>query len=291
MSDHDDELQMNTLLFRGNQRQELPCFSLIPVEHVADFPNIWMMQGIYGMQSKLESPSFSSSTTYSAPSSSKARSHSSGNMLQDVLYSLVAKSEPEQQFEKKAGRKIEFDKKEADRFNKKAVRCYKCLQKGHFARECRAKGGNEKRYSSFKIQELGKKEADTKALITYGMVAGCGAACEEGVAKVYSLITGNGTDAAGEFALMGKTSKVQAYKNSLKTLEKQKRVYQQNQLGYEEKIRVLSIELENTTNLLKHSERINVEAKIAKKDLQTKLDNHLVQIKREGPLPGTYSDN
>ncbi|GJY74244.1 putative ribonuclease H-like domain-containing protein [Tanacetum coccineum] len=208
-----------------------------------------------------ESPSFSSSTTYSAPSSSKARSHSSGNVLQDVLHSLVAESEPEQQvayedfeqidkldleemdikwqmamlsvrvnkFEKKAGRKIEFDKKEAARFNKKAVRCYKCLQKGHFARECRAKGGNEKRYSSFKIQELGKKEADTKALITvdtlenwkehesgddegfapkeYGMVAGCGAACEEGAAEVYSLITGNGTDAAaGEFALMGMTS-------------------------------------------------------------------------------------
>ncbi|GJX83408.1 ribonuclease H-like domain-containing protein [Tanacetum coccineum] len=212
-----------------------------------------------------ESPSFSSSTTYSAPSSSKARSHSSGNVLQDVLHSLVAESEPEQQvayedfeqidkldleemdikwqmamlsvrvnkFEKKAGRKIEFDKKEAARFNKKAVRCYKCLQKGHFARECRAKGGNEKRYSSFKIQELGKKEADTKALITvdtlenwkehesgddegfapkeYGMVAGCGAACEEGAAEVYSLITGNGTDAAaGEFALMGMTSEVKA---------------------------------------------------------------------------------
>ncbi|GJR66535.1 putative ribonuclease H-like domain-containing protein [Tanacetum coccineum] len=110
-----------------------------------------------------ESPSFYSSTTYSAPSSSKAISHSSGNVLQDVLHSLVAESEPEQQvayedfkqtdkldleemdikwkmamllvrvnkFEKKAGRKIEFDKKEASRFNKKAVRCYKCLQKGY----------------------------------------------------------------------------------------------------------------------------------------------------------------
>ncbi|GKF14673.1 hypothetical protein Tco_0056135 [Tanacetum coccineum] len=44
-----------------------------------------------------------------------------------------------------------------------------------------------------------------------------------------------------------------------------------------DKIRVLSIELENTTNLLKHSERINAIAETAKKDLQTKLDNHLVQ--------------
>ncbi|GJY35159.1 hypothetical protein Tco_0420537 [Tanacetum coccineum] len=171
-------------------------------------------------------------------------------------------------FEKKAGRKIEFIRK-------------KLL------------GSTRKQLDAIK---LGKKEADTKALITvdtlenskeheseddegfapkeYGMVAGCGA-------EVYSLITGNGTDAAaGEFALMGMTSEVQAYKNSLKTLEKQKRVYQQNQLGYEEKIRVLSIELENTTNLLKHSERINVEAEIAKKDLQTKLDNHLAKSEK-----------
>ncbi|GJT55718.1 putative ribonuclease H-like domain-containing protein [Tanacetum coccineum] len=117
---------------------------------------------------------------------------------------------------------------------------------------------------------------------------------------------------AGEFALMGVTSEVhncpfgcdnkynelqkqynelneqnseyfiqvQAYKNSLKTLEKQKRVLQKNQLTLEDKIRVLSIELENTTNLLKHSERINAIAETAKKDLQTKLDNHLVQTEK-----------
>ncbi|GJW73355.1 hypothetical protein Tco_0132725, partial [Tanacetum coccineum] len=198
---------------------------------------------------------------YSTHSSSQSPSHSAFVSTTNVLHSLVAESEPEQQvayedfeqidkldleemdikwkmamlsvrvnkFEKKAGRKIEFDKKEAARFNKKAVRCYKCLQKGHFARN-----------AGFAPKE-------------YGMVAGCGAACEEGVAEVYSLITGNGTDAAaGEFALMGMTSE----------------------------IRVLSIELENTTNLLKHSERINVEAEIAKKDLQTKLDNHLAKTEK-----------
>nr|GFA43860.1 ribonuclease H-like domain-containing protein [Tanacetum cinerariifolium] len=73
---------------------------------------------------------------------------------------------------------------------------------------------------------------------------------------------------------------VQAYKNSLKTLEKQKRVLQRNQLTLEEKIRVLSIELEKTSNLLKHSERINADFETAKKDLQTKLDNHLVQTEK-----------
>ncbi|GJS04353.1 uncharacterized mitochondrial protein-like protein [Tanacetum coccineum] len=85
---------------------------------------------------------------------------------------------------------------------------------------------------------------------------------------------------AREFALMGVTSEFKSYKNSLKTLEKQKRVLQKNQLTLEDKIRVLSIELENTTNLLKHSERINATAETAKKELQTELDNHLVQIKK-----------
>ncbi|GJW71732.1 hypothetical protein Tco_0128649 [Tanacetum coccineum] len=111
--------------------------------------------------------------------------------------------------------------------------------RGHFARECRAKGGNDKqRYSSFKIQEIGKKEEDSKALITvdtlvdwtdhdgqsngviaskeFGMIAGCDTedAIEEGAAKIYNLITGANTKEvstagdAGEFALMGVTSEL-----------------------------------------------------------------------------------
>ncbi|GJR35494.1 ribonuclease H-like domain-containing protein [Tanacetum coccineum] len=210
-----------------------------------------------------------SSSTYTAPSNSKTGSHRSGNVIEDVLQSFVADTEPEQQlayedfeqiekidleemdlkwqmamlsvrvhkFEQKAGRKIDFDKKESARFNKKKVRCYKCLQRGHFARECRAKGGNDKqRYSSFKIQEIGKKEEDSKALITvdtlvdwtehdgqsdgviaskeFGMIVGCDTedAIEEGAAKIYNLITGADTKKAstagdaGEFALMGVTS-------------------------------------------------------------------------------------
>ncbi|GJU43491.1 ribonuclease H-like domain-containing protein [Tanacetum coccineum] len=235
-----------------------------------------------------DSPSYSSST-YTVPSNSKTGSQRSGNVIEDVLQSFVADTEPEQQlayedfdqiekldleemdlkwqmamlsvrvhkFEQKAGRKIDFDKKESARFNKKKVRCYKCLQRGHFARECRAKGGNDKqRYSSFKIQEIGKKEEDSKALITvdtlvdwtehdgqsdgviapkeFGMIAGYDTedAIEEGAAKIYNLITGADTKEAstagdaGEFALMGVTSET------------------------------------------------------AKKELQTKLDNHLVQIEK-----------
>nr|GEV07468.1 ribonuclease H-like domain, reverse transcriptase, RNA-dependent DNA polymerase [Tanacetum cinerariifolium] len=149
----------------------------------------------------------------------------------------------------------------------------------------------------------------------FGMIAGCDTedAIEEGAAKIYNLITRADTEEAStagdaeEFAFMGITSKVhncpfgcdnkynelnkqynelneqngeyfiqvQAYKKSLKTLEKQKKVLQRNQLTLEDKIRVLSIELENTSNLLKHFKRINADVETAKKDLQTKLDNHL----------------
>nr|GFB08027.1 ribonuclease H-like domain-containing protein [Tanacetum cinerariifolium] len=265
----------------------------------------------------------------------------------DLKWQMAMLSVRVHKFEQKAGRKIDFDKKESARFNKKKVRCYKCQQRGHFARECRANGGNDKqRYSSFKIKDIRKKEEDSKALITvdtlvdwtdhdgesdgfiaskeFGMIVGCNTedAIEEGAAKIYNLITGADKEEAStagdarEFSLMGVTSEVhncpfscdnkynelhkqynelneqngeyfiqvQAYKNSLKTLEKQKKVLQRNQLTLKDKIRVFSIKLENTSNLLKHSKRINADVKTAKKDLQIKLDNHLVQTEKENEL-------
>nr|GEV51626.1 xylulose kinase-1 [Tanacetum cinerariifolium] len=42
----------------------------------------------------------------------------------------------------------------------------------------------------------------------------------------------------------------------------------------------LEFRTENTSNLLKHSERINVDVETAKKNLQTKLDNHLAQTEK-----------
>nr|GEV27932.1 reverse transcriptase domain-containing protein [Tanacetum cinerariifolium] len=257
-----------------------------------------------------DSPSYSSSTTYYAQSNSKTGSHRSDFKQiekldmekMDLKWQMAMLSVRVHKLEQKDGRKIYFDKKESARFNKKKVRCYKCQQRCHFARECRAKGGNDKqRYSSFKIKEIGKKEEDSKALITvdtlvdwinhdgesdgviaskeFGKIAGCDTedAIEEGAAKTYNLITGADTKEAstasdaGELPLMGVTFEVhncpfgcdnkydelhkqyndnelneqngeyfiqvQAYKNLLKTLEKQKRVLHRNQLTLEDKIR------------------------------------------------------
>nr|GFD15799.1 hypothetical protein [Tanacetum cinerariifolium] len=155
----------------------------------------------------------------------------------------------------------------------------KVSTKRPLSKECRAKGGNDKqRYSSFKIKDIGKKEEDSKALIIVDTLVDW----TDHDSESDGVIVAKEFDDAGEFAFMGVTSKVhnfpfgcdnkynelykqynelneqngqyfmqvQAYKNSLKTLEKQKKVLQRNQLTLEDKIRVLSIELENTYNLL-----------------------------------------
>ncbi|GKE55215.1 hypothetical protein Tco_1494400, partial [Tanacetum coccineum] len=91
----------------------------------------------------------------------------------DIKWQMAMLSVRVNKFKKKAGRKIEFDKKEAAR------------------------------------------DDESFAPKVYGMVAGCGAACEEGVVEVYCLITGNGTDAAaGEVALMGMTSEVNLHSDA-----------------------------------------------------------------------------
>nr|GEW37110.1 putative ribonuclease H-like domain-containing protein [Tanacetum cinerariifolium] len=192
---------------------------------------------------------FSSSQSARQSHSAFTGSHRSGNVIEDVLQSFVIDTELKQQLTYKDFKQIEkLDLEEMDlkwqmaklfesaRFNKKKVRCYKCQQRGHFAREFKAKGGNDKqRYSSFKIKEIGKKEEDSKALIIvdtlvdwtdhnsesdgviaakeFGMIAGCDSedAIKEGAAKIYNLITRADTEEAstaydtGEFALMGVT--------------------------------------------------------------------------------------
>nr|GEZ73333.1 ribonuclease H-like domain-containing protein [Tanacetum cinerariifolium] len=117
----------------------------------------------------------------------------------DLKWQMAMLSVRLHKFEQKAGRKIDFDKKESVMFNKKKVRCYKCQQRGHFARECKAKGGNDKqRYSSFKIKEIGKKEEDSKALITVDTL----------VDWTYHDEEASAAGDAGEFAPMGVTSEM-----------------------------------------------------------------------------------
>ncbi|GJT30536.1 hypothetical protein Tco_0910811 [Tanacetum coccineum] len=372
----------NTLPFRrGNQRQEQP---LPHISNMDDARDIWnavkarfggnaeskkmrksmLKQRIFRVQISEVEDCIKGSFKLKLKSGLELLSFddllrlTDGNVIEDVLQSFAADTEPEQQlaykdfeqiekidleemdlkwqmamlsvrvhkFEQKAGRKIDLIRRNLQGSTRRKSDVTSVFKEATLPRECNGqrKEANSKALTLVDtLVDWTEHDGQSDGVIApkvFGMIVGCDTedAIEEGAAKIYNLITGADTKEAstagdaGEFALIGVTSEVhncpfgcdnkynelqkqhnelneqnskyfiqvQAYKNSLKTLEKQKRVLQKNQLTLEDKIRVLSIELENTTNLLKHSERINAIAETAKKELQTKLDNHLVQIEK-----------
>ncbi|GJY17357.1 putative ribonuclease H-like domain-containing protein [Tanacetum coccineum] len=159
--------------------------------------------------------------------------------------------------------------------------------------EIDVKGGSSygsNRYSSFKLKELDKSE-EPKALLSVDSMLNWldheGEDVENGAAQVYEMIARGEDDAVGsatsdvaddvsnvatEFSLMGISSQVQAYKSTLQTLEQQKGWYQSNQLALEERIRILTANLENTTNMLKYTEKLNEQAKLEKLNDKVKLE-------------------
>ncbi|GJS28718.1 putative ribonuclease H-like domain-containing protein [Tanacetum coccineum] len=202
----------------------------------------------------------------------------------DIKWQMAMLSVRIKDLKKKAGRKMSF-----------TTRCCKVLTR--------------RRYSSFKLKELDKTE-EPKALLSVDSMLNSsdheGEDVENGAAQVYatSIDVDDVSNAAAEFALMGISSQVQtcpfgcehlyaelkkefdnvevqykecyiqvqAYKSTLQTLEQQKGWYQSNQLALEERIRILTANLENTTNMLKYTEKLNEQAKLEKMNDKVQLE-------------------
>nr|GFB46103.1 hypothetical protein [Tanacetum cinerariifolium] len=68
---------------------------------------------------------------------------------------------------------------------------------------------------------------------------------------------------------------LKAHKHVVKSLEKQIKCHQTNQLAYEEKIRILSYEIEEKSNILEYRQKLIDQATQEKHKLMTKLDNEI----------------
>nr|GEX02072.1 ribonuclease H-like domain-containing protein [Tanacetum cinerariifolium] len=72
--------------------------------------------------------------------------------------------------------------------------------------------------------------------------------------------------------------KVQAYQHAVKTLESQKEWYHKTQIALEEKVKVLSFNLEDTTNTLRYTENLHIQAQKEKKEWEVKFKETLARF-------------
>ncbi|GJR41528.1 ribonuclease H-like domain-containing protein [Tanacetum coccineum] len=187
----------------------------------------------------------------------------SDNVMECVLHSFVAENEQDQD-------KSDEDFDQVDQLEmKKWTKVAMAMLSLRINRECNVKTVDDKaRYSAFKVTEV--KTDEPKALVSVdSMVNWSDHAAENEtneVAKVYGMMAGldadnSGADisnAADEFAMMGISPK----------------------MALEEKIRILSANLENTTNTLSYTEKLHDQAQKEKKEWEVKFEATLARFEK-----------
>ncbi|GKB40141.1 ribonuclease H-like domain-containing protein [Tanacetum coccineum] len=118
------------------------------------------------------------STAYSVstPSGYNSQREKSSSYTDELMYSFFANqsSGPHLDHEDleqldKTGRRLQFDAKEPDSFDKTKVECFNCHNTGHFAKECRSKGNQESRRrdagnTGYKAKDNGRRPGNRRNL-------------------------------------------------------------------------------------------------------------------------------
>ncbi|GJV91101.1 ribonuclease H-like domain-containing protein [Tanacetum coccineum] len=256
---------------------------------------------------KHEQPSTSSYSLLASQSSCPQLDHEDLDQVDeydleemDLKWQVAMISMRINKFQKKTGRKLQFDAKEPVGFDKTKVECFKCHKTGHFARECRTKeenrrrdgwntGNREGRRTSNRDESITGKKEESRALVTvdgecvdwtthsedndnYAFMANnstgsdtqvlsCSNECKESYANIKRLY-----DIQKE-QLSDASVEIKAYTQGLKKVEAQLVVHQQNQLWYEQKIKFMKIDLDDKTDVLTYHKTLLAKAQKEKDDL------------------------
>nr|GEW89471.1 ribonuclease H-like domain, reverse transcriptase, RNA-dependent DNA polymerase [Tanacetum cinerariifolium] len=145
-------------------------------------------------------------------------------------------------FYKKTGRKLEFNGKERVGFDKIKVECFNCHRRGHFARDFRSARNSENM-----SRDAGN--AGSTISSTNSEVQSCSKQCVQSYEQLKILFDEQ------RKKLRKANLEIISYQYGLESIKGQLRVHQQNEVIYEEKIRVLEYAVKDKSNLLKYTQK------------------------------------
>nr|GEV21717.1 hypothetical protein [Tanacetum cinerariifolium] len=228
----------------------------------------------------------------------------------DLKWQVAMLSMRVKRFYKKTRRKLKFNRKEPIGFDKTKVECYNCHRRGHFSKDCRSSRNSRNKSrdvgnAGYRGRDNGKrpaeeeeeeqalvvqdglgtydwsyqveKEATEFALMDFTLnpscsssshseVQSCSKQCEQSYEQLKTFFDEH------RQKLSKANIEIICYQYGLESMEGQLRAHQQNEVLYEEKIRVLKYQVKDKCNLLKYTQKQLDEALKEKEDLKAKLE-------------------